>query len=142
MPLGDDGPRIVLMRPGHYDPDVASMYEIMKVDVLFNDLLLLEDDHCVISGYVHIVDFTGFSAKHMLQFQPAKMKHIVYYTEEALPIRVKASHAFNTGSTFETMYGLIKPFLPSKVQERVSLDTFFPYFSITFFIIIFFFFLR
>ncbi|XP_013105370.2 alpha-tocopherol transfer protein [Stomoxys calcitrans] len=119
LPLGEDGPRIVLMRPGHYDPDVISMYEIMKMDVLVNDWLMLEDDHCVVSGFVHIIDFANFSAKHMLQFQPARMKRIVYYSEEALPIRVKASHLFNTGSTFETIFGLMKPLLPDKVKERM-----------------------
>lgn len=108
------------MRPGHYNPDLASLYELMRLDLLFQDLVMLEDDHVVIGGYVHLIDFAGFSTKHALQFQPAKMRHLIYYMEEALPIRTRSQHLFNTSSAFETIFGMMKPLLPGKVKERVS----------------------
>ncbi|XP_061393128.1 alpha-tocopherol transfer protein-like [Musca vetustissima] len=123
IPLGEGGPRLVLMRPGHYNPDLASLYELMKLDLLFKDLIILEDDHVVVGGYVHLIDFAGFSTKHALQFQPAKMKHLIYYTEEALPIRTRAQHLFNTGTAFETIFGMMKPLLPGKVKERIMVHT-------------------
>lgn len=119
QPLGDDGPRLLLIRTGHYDPDVINLYDIMKVNILFNDLMIVEDDNCVVSGFVQLLDFGEFSAKHLFHFQPAKMKRISHYIEEALPIRNKRSHFFNTSSTFESAFSIMKLILPAKVQERV-----------------------
>ncbi|XP_075167485.1 alpha-tocopherol transfer protein-like [Haematobia irritans] len=119
LPLGEDGPRIVLMRPGNFDPDIISIFDIIKLDVLVHDILMLEDDNCVVSGFIHMVDMAGFTTKQMMQLQPTRMKRIIYYMEGALPVRTRSSHMFNTGSTFETIFNMMKPMLPDKVKERM-----------------------
>ena len=120
LPLQEDGPRIMLIRTGHYNVDEYNLYEIMKTSVLGQDLQLLHDDNAVVSGFIQLLDFAEFSPAHFLQLNPTKMKRFSHYAEEALPMRLKASHFFNTGTGFGAAFGTIKPLLPAKVQQKVS----------------------
>jgi hypothetical protein len=49
---GPDGPRIMLIRPGTYDPNQYTISDVMRVSTMMNDLLMLEDDHMTIAGQV------------------------------------------------------------------------------------------
>uniref|UniRef100_A0A182SEE1 CRAL_TRIO_N domain-containing protein n=1 Tax=Anopheles maculatus TaxID=74869 RepID=A0A182SEE1_9DIPT len=52
LPLtdGPDAPRIMLIRPGVYDPKQYTIEEVIKVSTMINDILMLEDDNMVIAG--------------------------------------------------------------------------------------------
>lgn len=58
LPLtdGPDAPRIMLIRPGVYDPKQYTIEEVIKVSTMINDILMLEDDNMVIAGQVSLAD--------------------------------------------------------------------------------------
>lgn len=117
----EDGPRIMLVRAGHYSVDQYNLIDLMSLGGFAHDIQLIEDDHAVVSGFIQVVDCAEFTPAHFMQMNPIKMKRYSHYTEEALPMRMKASHAINTGTAFEMAFATIKPVLPEKLQKRVCI---------------------
>jgi len=121
-PLNDNGPRICFIRNGHYPPDKFDFQDIMRVSNAVNELLIMEDDIALINGLIYIMDFGEVSAQHFVQFTPSVIKKMTVFSEEALPLRPKAQHILNTPSIFDSIFNTIKPFIPKKQQERVSIN--------------------
>lgn len=72
--MGPDGPRIVLVRMGAYDPSKYSIVDIMKVCYMITDLLLLNDDTSIIAGHMVLVDLRGLTLSALSQFSPTFIK--------------------------------------------------------------------
>ena len=87
---------------------------------LLTDITLLDDDVAVVGGLVFIMDFAQVSASHLFQASPSAMRKLSQYSEQAIPLRIKASHFIDTPTGFEPFFNLIKPILPEKIQNRVS----------------------
>lgn len=91
----DDGPRILLFRPGCYDPKEFDIVDVFKIYVLFTDYLLLEDDNFVVCGQVGILDLTNVTSEHFSQFNPEIVKKMTYLCQDSSPIRPKGFHYVN-----------------------------------------------
>lgn len=120
LPLLEDGPCIMLMRPGKYNPNEFNLSDLLRVSCLLQDINLISNDNMIIGGFMQIGDFEDFSMAHLLQLSPALMKRFGLYVEEGMPMRIKNSHYFNTGVIFEKMFATVKLVLPAKMVERVS----------------------
>ncbi|CAD7012615.1 unnamed protein product [Ceratitis capitata] len=118
LPLLEDGPCIMLMRPGKYDPKAFNMTDLLRVSFLLQDIYLISNDNLIIGGFMQIGDFEGFSMAHLLQMSPSLMKRFSLYVEEGMPMRIKNSHFFNTGAIFEKLFATVKLLLPAKMVER------------------------
>ncbi|XP_055917854.1 uncharacterized protein LOC129950080 [Eupeodes corollae] len=118
-PLGEDGPRILIIRVGAYAADKYTLTEIMRASTALQQLVMQEDDNVVVSGYVQILDFTDVTTAHFFQLNPSFMKRFSVFTEEALPLRMKSAHFINTPIGFETVFNSIKSLMPVKMQERL-----------------------
>ncbi|XP_053684678.1 alpha-tocopherol transfer protein-like [Sabethes cyaneus] len=122
--MGADGPRIVLVRMGCYDPSKYSIVDIMKVCYMITDLLLVNDDISVIAGHMVMVDLRGLSLSALAQFSPTLIKKMTSVIE-GFPIRTKGIHFVNPSAGFDTLYKMFHGFLSKKIQERVVVhDTF------------------
>ncbi|EDW19290.1 alpha-tocopherol transfer protein [Drosophila mojavensis] len=119
-PLHDDGPRIIYVRPGSYAADKYTFEEIMGVSHALSALSLQHDDYAVIYGCLLILDFSGYTAAHLLQFTPSIVKKMSVFAEEAMPIRDKGRHMINTNAVFERGFNLMHSLLPAKEQSRIS----------------------
>ncbi|XP_055856044.1 clavesin-2-like [Episyrphus balteatus] len=119
-PLGEDGPRILVLRLGAYAADKFQLTEIMRASTALQEIVMQEDDHVVISGYVQILDFTDITTAHFFQLNPSFMKRFSTFTEEALPLRLRSAHFINTPVGFETVFNSIKSLLPPKMQQRLK----------------------
>lgn len=117
-----DAPRYFLVRPGCYDPSKYSIEDIIKISGMINDLMMQEDDNYVIAGQVGILDFSGVSMSHFLQFNPTFIKKMTMLQQDAAPIRQKASHFVNMPSIAMTVFNLFQSFTNEKNQRRVSLS--------------------
>lgn len=55
LPLTEnpDSPRIFLIRPGSFDPNLYTIQEVMKVSSMVNDILMNDDDNFIIAGQVN-----------------------------------------------------------------------------------------
>lgn len=114
------GPRVLLVRNGAYDPKEFTFDDISQFRQLLQDVLFLDDDIAVVSGLIYLMDFGDVSGSHYLQASPAGIKKISQYMEEAVPLNLLSNHFINTASTFTTLYNLVKPFMPTKTQNKVS----------------------
>lgn len=119
-PLNDNGPRICLMRSGVYPADKYTAEEVMTVSNAMQEIVILEDDYANVNGVVFIGDFEKATMAHMFQMTPSLMKKVTVFSEQAVPLRPKASHFINTPSGFEPVFNMMKPMLSAKQQSRVS----------------------
>ncbi|XP_061393127.1 alpha-tocopherol transfer protein-like [Musca vetustissima] len=51
-PLNEDGPRIMLVRNGCYDPEKYNFADIMRVFQAWNEILMWEDDYAIVNGFM------------------------------------------------------------------------------------------
>lgn len=100
-------------------PEDYDMATINKVNLLFADVLLLEDDNYIICGEYDIVDLAGGNANHIPKFQPTHIKKMNKVYEKAYPSRPKALFIINPPSVFEGVFKLVQPFLSEKIRSRV-----------------------
>lgn len=125
-PLNGNGPRICIMRSSLYPPEKYTMEEVMAVSHAMQEIALLEDDYANIHGIIFIGDFGKATMAHMFQWTPSLMKKATVFSEEAIPLRPKASHFINTPSGFEPIFNMVKPMLSAKQQSRVSFTVLWP----------------
>lgn len=119
-PLGEDGPRILVIRTGAYPAEKFTITEIMRTSTALQEIVMREDDNVVISGYVQILDFSDVTAAHFFQLNPTFMRRFSAFTEEALPMRLRSVHFINTPVGFETVFNTIKSLMPVKFQNRLK----------------------
>lgn len=120
QPLTEAGPRVVLVRNGCYDTAEYSFAEVAQYRQLVQDIILMEDDVAIVGGLIFIMDFGQVGASHFFQVNPSTMRKVSQYSEQALPLRIKATHFIDTPSGFEPVFNLVKPLLSAKIQNRVS----------------------
>lgn len=125
--LNPDGPRIILMRVGAYDPSKYSMYDIFRAQTFVNTICMYEDDNMIVSGQIGFIDMRNASMSHFLQMTPSLMKKLALMSQEAIPIRMKGFHHVYTPKGFETIFNMFKNFMNEKNKSRVGLELQFYY---------------
>lgn len=118
--LAPNGQRILINRVGCIPPEDYDMALLSKVNLLFADIRLLEDDNAFICGEYIIVDMAGSNSGHIPKFQLAEMKKSNKLFENAYPSRPKGFFMLNPPSFFETVNKIIQPFLSEKMKSRVN----------------------
>lgn len=115
------GPRYFLIRPGCYEAKNFKIEDIIKTSTMIGDLMMMEDDNYVIAGQVGILDFSGVSMSHFLQFNPTFIKKMTMLQQDAAPIRQKASHFVNMPAIALSVFNLFQSFTNEKNKTRVRL---------------------
>ncbi|XP_059608032.1 uncharacterized protein LOC132255878 [Phlebotomus argentipes] len=125
LPLTErpDGPRIMLFRPGVYNPTLHTIHEMIRVSLMVNDILLCTDDNRSIAGQIGIVDLAGATMAHLGQANVVLMKKFSMITQDASPLRQKGFHFVNAPSGFATVYNLAKGMFNEKMQQRFRVHT-------------------
>lgn len=116
---GPASPRIVLIRPGLYDPAQYTIQDVFRYNSMMSDIMMMEDDQLGIAGQVGILDLANTTMAHFLQFSPTFVKKVTMLSQEGSPLRLKGFHYINTPSGFEMVYNLFKNFLNEKNRTRV-----------------------
>lgn len=117
-----ESPRIVLVRPGIYDPSLYTVQDALRVTTMMLDYLLNEDDNFVIAGQIGIIDLGGVTLQHFLQFNPTTIKKMTVLTQDAAPGRQKGLHWINTPRGFEQVFNIFTGFMNEKNRSRVRLE--------------------
>lgn len=121
-PLNENGPRIMLIRPGAFSTAKFSFADVMCVANAMQEVTMREDDYAVINGTIEVLDLSNISSSHMFQMTPQIMKKMSVFAEEAVPLRQKASHFINMPLGSDRILNMLKPVMPIKQQQRVSLN--------------------
>uniref|UniRef100_A0A1I8PQ99 CRAL-TRIO domain-containing protein n=1 Tax=Stomoxys calcitrans TaxID=35570 RepID=A0A1I8PQ99_STOCA len=119
QPLYDDGPRLAIMRNDKFPIDKYPAEDVMRVACALQEILLLEDDRAILKGIIVINDVDKASSAHYLYMSPSMVKKLTVFSEEAVPLRPKATHIINAPSGFEKMFNMFKPLLSEKQQKRM-----------------------
>lgn len=117
-----DGPRYILVRTGCYDGSKFKIEDIIKVSNMIGEMMMREDDNYAIAGTIGILDFTGISMSHFLQFNPTFIKKMTMIQQDAMPVRQKASHFVNMPSIALTVFNLFQSFTNEKNKKRVRIS--------------------
>nr|XP_016943797.1 alpha-tocopherol transfer protein-like [Drosophila suzukii] len=118
-PLNETGPRIGIWRMGLCPVEKYHILEVMKVAQAMQEIAILEDDYANVNGVVFIMDMKDATAAHMFQMTPSMAKKMTVFSEEALPLRLKAQHFINTITGFEQIFNMFKPMMSKKMQSRL-----------------------
>ncbi|KAH8234726.1 hypothetical protein KR032_002348, partial [Drosophila birchii] len=118
-PLNGNGPRIGIWRIGLCPVEKYHILECMMVAQAMQEIAILEDDYANVNGVVFIMDMKGATAAHLFQMTPAMAKKFTVFSEEALPLRLKAQHFINTITGFEQLFNMFKPMMSKKMQSRL-----------------------
>ncbi|XP_067627406.1 retinol-binding protein pinta-like [Eurosta solidaginis] len=119
-PLGEHGPRIILIRQGALSADKYTMEQFGRTASYIQEITIRDDDNTLISGMISIIDLEGCTAAHVVQMMPSVMKKLSVQAEEAVPWRPKQQHFIHTPSGFEVVFNMFKPLMSKKQQERIS----------------------
>jgi hypothetical protein len=113
-----DSPRIFLIRTGIFDPNEFTIVDVFKVAEMMRDILLLEDDNCMIAGNITIVDFKGITRTHLLQLNPTLIKKLSMLNQEGSPFRQKGFHFTNVPPSFEMVLNMFKTMLTGMNRNK------------------------
>lgn len=72
------------------------------------------------NGQIMILDATDLSFGHATQINITILKKILFYIQEAAPVRLKAIHILNTVSLVDMILNIAKPFVKAELLKLVS----------------------
>jgi hypothetical protein len=114
-----DGPKYFITRVGLFDPSKFCIEDMVKVNAMFAELMLRDDDNFVVAGVVYILDFTGISLSQIMQISPFSLKKSIMVMQDSMPIRQKAIHIVNIPPIAMKFFNIIKSLMNEKSRSRV-----------------------
>ncbi|EZA49213.1 alpha-tocopherol transfer protein-like isoform X1 [Ooceraea biroi] len=68
-------------------------------------------------GLVVVLDAADLSFGHVARMDLMKLKKMMYYIQEAAPVRIKALHIINTMPVVDRLFNLMKPFIKTELLD-------------------------
>lgn len=121
-PLGEGGPRIQLTNYSKFDPKVYRFTDLLRYQCLLMDLQIYQDDNCIISGYIEVIDLSKMSVSFLTQMEPMLIKKLSVFAEKAAPMRLKGVHLVNCPKEAQAVLSLIRSLMSVKLQQRVCIQ--------------------
>ncbi|XP_014473927.1 PREDICTED: alpha-tocopherol transfer protein-like [Dinoponera quadriceps] len=75
------------------------------------------------SGQIIVFDGTGFSLGHVGRMNLMLLKKILYFIQEAAPVRLKAIHVLNAVPAAETLLNMVKPLVKTDLLNIIHFHT-------------------
>ncbi|XP_055528170.1 alpha-tocopherol transfer protein-like [Wyeomyia smithii] len=105
------------------DSDTTNYVYLHATKFLVMCLDLWMEEECFAPGHIIIIDMEGMHLGHMAKMKISVMKNYTYYTQEALPIRIKQLHFLNVVPFMDKLMFLMRPFLQQKILDAVNFHT-------------------
>ncbi|XP_078722425.1 alpha-tocopherol transfer protein-like [Lampetra fluviatilis] len=111
------GRRIIVLRPGLWNPAVAPATDMLRVLYMTLEMLVRQEETQV-CGLVVLADYAGLGLAHASHLGPAFARRVATVLQDAFPVRVKAVNIFNEPIIMKAIFAIVKPFLKEKLQKR------------------------
>ncbi|BFZ21417.1 hypothetical protein BsWGS_24456 [Bradybaena similaris] len=117
----DIGCKVIVIRPGKWDPDRYPLTEVPKAIFLLM-WKILEDEETQVSGIHLINNLEGFTLKHASHMNPSFAKTLMSILQDVLPLRLKRYDFVNEPTFFDVVFAILKPFMKDKLVKRIVLN--------------------
>lgn len=98
------------------------MLDLFRFQTMISEQAISQDDSSNISGYIEIIDMGKLSLSFLAQLDFTLIKKMGVFAEKAQPTRLKGVHLINCPKEGVALLNLAKSLMPSKLQQRVSLQ--------------------
>lgn len=98
--------------PAHYVFDDFTKYCFMVND-------LIGSKNGTRDGYIVIINEYNAVLAHVLKINPMSLKKLMFYVQEAIPVRLKGIHLINTGAIMDIAMNMLRPFLNKETAHLV-----------------------
>jgi hypothetical protein len=115
------GRTILYYRPGMWDPEKNSIFDLLKINILNLELMILEESTQV-NGIVFLADVGSFGLHHLKNMERDYAKLMAACLQDAMPLRMKAAMIHNEPAIFATVFALFRPFIKEKLKGRMTFN--------------------
>ncbi|XP_057368644.1 retinol-binding protein pinta-like [Daphnia carinata] len=113
------GRKVVLIRPGSYDPDKIKLEHIQRASFMVWEVMGDEDEQMFVTGMILIFDLTNFGMNHFTAMPLATVKKLMPCWEDASPIRPKSMNYIHTPSIFNLVNNFMNTIMKDKMKQRM-----------------------
>ncbi|KAG5681629.1 hypothetical protein PVAND_011045 [Polypedilum vanderplanki] len=112
--------RIIMIRPGVFNPSKHFNYEMVKLHGIAFETLM-EDEMNHIHGFVYIIDSTGLAFHYLTLFTPHEAYRIGRNLEKVVPMRHKSIHGLKVHPSLKFTVDFALSQMSEKMRKRVTL---------------------
>lgn len=112
-----EGRAAAMLKLGAWNTGICSLTDLIRATLVLAEWTL-EDKETQIRGVVCVVDLKGLQLSHMIHLTPFLLKKVAHIVQDCFPMRLKAVYVINNPHLCELLYGMLKPFLKSKLAQR------------------------
>ncbi|KAK2710311.1 hypothetical protein QYM36_013832 [Artemia franciscana] len=113
------GRKIILVRPGAYDPSEFDPILVQKVGFMTNVAMMKDDEQAMISGIVIIFDATGMGISHISAMPMSTTKKMNRYWQDGQPFMPKQFHQVNFPPIALSFFNTVSQFMKEKIRQRI-----------------------
>ncbi|XP_052762896.1 alpha-tocopherol transfer protein-like isoform X2 [Mya arenaria] len=112
------GRRVIMFRPGRWDPSKYPLDDIFKTNFLTLSKLV-EEEPTQVTGIVMMMDLNGMGFAQAKNISPFYAKRVASLLQDCFPMRFKGIHYLNEPAIFDYIFAIVRPFLKEKILSRV-----------------------
>ncbi|KAK8780186.1 hypothetical protein V5799_018473 [Amblyomma americanum] len=114
-----EGRTVGLLRIGLWNTGICPLLDLARTALIMAEWTLL-DEETQIRGIVCVLDLRDLHIMHLAHFTPLFIKKAAHIVQDCYPVRIKAIYVINNPPAFEILFAAVKPFLKSKILQRIS----------------------
>lgn len=86
-----------------------------------SDIWLREEG--AVEGHIIVLDLQGLTLGHVARLEIMAIKRLLYYLQEAIPLRLKGLHFINIVPFVDKIISLMKPFMKKELWDIFHLHS-------------------